>query len=82
MELNDIKKALYKQKNQQATLQNISKAGILYATNLDMTDAGYFCEFERVSFLIPFSDIGDAKFKHSMEARHLIRWVVQNNQNQ
>ena len=70
MELNDVKKALYKEKPI-AFLVMINKYGIHYYANITEEDHA-----RQVYFTIPFSDIEEAVFKNEMEAKHLIRWVV------
>lgn len=69
MEKNEVKKSLYRE-NPKAWLVNITKDGILYRTDI-WKDS----EVTRVSFLIPGTDIQDAKFNLEMPAKHLIRWL-------
>ncbi len=66
MEKNEIKKDLYK-KNPKATFRFISKGIAYYYTDL---------EKERINFQIPVSDMGDADLNSSMNAKHLIRWII------
>lgn len=61
----EIKKALYKEKTQ-AHLAYIRKGVAYYYT--DLKDI-------RVYFDIPISDMGDADFGASMEAKLLNRWI-------
>ncbi len=67
-QLNEIKKALYKEKPQ-ATLRTI-KSGIAY----------YQTWFEgsqdSIKFEIPIIDMGDVNFFPDMPAHLLIRWIV------
>lgn len=64
--LNEIKKNLYKF-NPLAYLITIDKNGIHYACTIDSG--------EKLTFSIPFNDIGEAKFNTSMESKHLIRYI-------
>lgn len=69
---NKIKKLLYKQ-NPDAVIFTITKTGILYTTQLKSEE---FDDREiHVLFLIPFEDIGDAKFLNKMDSKLLIRWI-------
>lgn len=67
MELNEIKKALYRQ-NPVAEFIGANRDGFEYIAHLKEVDA--------IHFKIPFHDIGDATFYREMEAKHLIRWIV------
>lgn len=66
MELNEIKKALYRQKPT-AFFNYIRKGVAYYHTELDG---------KNLWFKIPVNDMGDADFGSTMEAKLLIRWVV------
>jgi hypothetical protein len=66
MEVNEIKKALYRQKPK-ATIVFIRKNVAYYKTEL--TDG------TKLRFEIPIKDMGDADFFPEMEAKLLIRWV-------
>lgn len=66
MELNEIKKSLYKE-NPKAKLVSINQHSLLYGTELEINQV--------VSFIVPLSDIGDAKFYPEMEAKLLIRYI-------
>lgn len=77
MELNEIKKQLYREK---------PLAGFLRATSVSLTyrttikkDAD---EDADLYFLIPISDVGDAVFEKFMPAQQLIRWIVDTNVNE
>ena len=61
-----MEKQLLKQKPQ-ARLSYIRKGNALYYTDLLET---------RVYFDIPVSDMGDADFGASMEAKLLLRWIL------
>jgi hypothetical protein len=67
MELNDIKKGLYKFKPI-AKFRFIRKGVAYYSTFL--ADE-YFVHFQ-----IPVEDMGDADFCYEMDAKLLIRWIV------
>jgi hypothetical protein len=67
-ELNDLKKMLYKE-NPFAIFRRANKTGLLYTADLvDKTID--------IRFIIPFDEIGDADFGHTMPAKHLIRWIL------
>jgi len=72
MELNEIKKTLYKEKPF-AVFRRVNKTGILYTA--DIKDKTIDIRFQ-----IPLDDIGDADFSHTMPAQQLIRWIVSPNQ--
>lgn len=65
--LNEIKKALYKEKPV-AQFQYIRKGITYYQTHL--TELGV------VNFEVPVSDMGDADFTQEMEGNLLNRWIV------
>ena len=65
MNLNDIKKLLYK-KNPPAGLQFIRKGVAYYISNIDDVE---------IKFEIPVSDMGDADFLVWMDSKYLIRWI-------
>jgi hypothetical protein len=67
MNITDIKKELYKQKPE-AHLRYIRKGYAHYYA--DLTDI-------RVNFEVPVSDMGDADFTPTMDAKLLNRWLVQ-----
>ena len=66
MELNDIKKALYKQ-NPKAVLDYIRKGVAYYWTSLE--------DGTKITFVIPISDMGDADFLGHMDSKVLNRWI-------
>jgi len=70
MELNEIKKELYK-KNPKAELLYVDKERMLYMTNLWTGSIDGI-----INFSIPLGDIQDAKFLPVMEAKLLIRWLM------
>lgn len=67
MELNEIKKLLYKRKPK-ANLVQVTKSVLNYIINIDD---------QVIQVLVPIEDIGDASFFPEMEAQLLIRWIVQ-----
>lgn len=66
MTLEETKKYLYKEKPT-AFFQYIANGNAFY------TCAG---QETFIAFSIPVSDMGEAKFSHHMEAKHLIRWII------
>lgn len=67
MEINDIKKLLYKEKPK-AKLIQVTKEVLNYVVHLSNQHV--------IRILIPLLDIGDANFFPEMEAQLLIRWIV------
>ena len=67
MELNEIKKKLYKE-NPAAKLINVRKGHINYETE--------FNDNTKLRFEIPLGDIGDATFDLFMDSKLLIRWIA------
>lgn len=67
MTINEIKKALYKEK---------PKALFVSASNVSLTYMCFIKEMYQIYFYIPHNDIGDAKFGIEMPAQQLIRWIV------
>ena len=73
MELNDIKKALYKQ-NPRARIQ--SKNDGIFCYIAPITDGTIDQETKiEVRFEVPVVDMGIAEFHDVMDAKHLIRWI-------
>lgn len=66
MELNEIKKLLYKTKPY-ATIHGVSASGIRYKCEVDGV---------KLEFLVPLSDIGDASFLKLEPAQLLIRYII------
>lgn len=66
MELNEIKKALYRQKPK-AEFKYIRQGNAYYYADLDDN---------RIQFEIPVVDMGDADFGRTEDAKLLIRWIV------
>lgn len=67
MELNEIKKILYKEKPV-ASFSHIRKGSAYYSTTL--------IDGTQIRFEIPVIDMGDADFNYNMDAKLLIRWIV------
>lgn len=72
MEINEIKKALYKQ-NPKAEFKFIRKGVAYYSTIIESENY----EPVEIKFEIPVSDMGDADFEYSMDSKYLIRWIFQ-----
>lgn len=66
MTLNEIKKALYKEKPT-AKLSHVSQHGIIYGC--------YATGKTFVQFKVPFADIGESLFGIEMPAQLLIRYI-------
>lgn len=82
MTLNDIKKALYKQ-DPDAVFLSASKDGMLYYAMLREDDESATwgktdsVKITTIQFRIPFNELGDVKWEQKMEAKLLIRYIVQ-----
>lgn len=75
MTLTEIKKELYKQKPK-ADLINVTKSGILYTATIKMFVSSSPLQ-NKVRFLVPLSEIGDAMFGPTgVESQLLIRYIV------
>lgn len=74
MNLTEIKKELYKQKPS-AELVFIRKGIAYYDATLRIDDDG-ISAFKTIFFEIPVSDMGDADFTPTMDAKLLNRWLV------
>ena len=64
MKLNDIKKALYKEKPVARLLYFTAEYSLYYT---DLSNG------EEIGFKVPHNDLGDAKFYKEMDAKLLIR---------
>jgi hypothetical protein len=82
MELNEIKKNLYKSKPS-ANIVHIRKDGILYSTQIigDKTIGNDRATYEYIYFNVPLSDMGETAFLASMPAQLLIRYIMVNEPN-
>lgn len=67
MTATEIKKEIYKSKPE-AYLKYIRKGSAFYYAELNE---------KRIYFDIPVNDMGDAEFKTTMDAKLLIRWLVE-----
>ena len=67
MELNDIKKRLYKE-NPTANLIQVRDAKLNYSTSLDNGNTV-------ILFTIPMEETKGADFFSNMDSKHLIRWI-------
>lgn len=70
MEINEIKKELYKQ-NPEAWIIDVTKSGIRYFTQIRVEKMS-----KTLHFNVPLSDIGDASFDSEMPAKLLIRYLI------
>ena len=70
MDLNSIKKELYKQKPK-ARFLGARKGTLHYIASI-----GKGPEHRSYFFHIPIGDMGEASFEPEMESKHLIRWLV------
>lgn len=77
MELNEIKKSLYKEKPT-ATIIHVSKSGVLYSTYFDTGKLDEFSKrkYENVYFQVPIDDMGESAFLKDMPAQLLIRYII------
>jgi len=66
MEINEVKKALYKEKPM-ATLLYIRKGSAYYFTVL--------ASGQKVNFVVPVADMGDTDYQAHMDAKLLIRYI-------
>lgn len=72
MEINEIKKALYKQ-NPKAEFKFIRKGVAYYLTIIESGS-----EPVEIRFEVPVSDMGDADFEYTMDSKYMIRWIANN----
>jgi hypothetical protein len=68
MELNEIKKSLYRE-NPHAIFKMIRKGFAYYSCHLVSLD-------KVIQFKVPVEDMGDADFISSMDSKLLIRWIT------
>ena len=74
MNLNEIKKNLYKAiPKAEALLISVSKSGLTYRYNPDL----HINPIPQLFFLVPLEEIGDATWEHRMDAKLLIRYIIQ-----
>lgn len=74
MNITEIKKQLYLQKPQ-ATFKYIRKGNAYYTAliKLEQLDG---IKYNQINFEIPISDMGDADFTPTMDAKLLNRWIM------
>ena len=73
MEINEIKKALYKQKPIAKLL--VRKNGVAYYDAVILEQEEPILKYKTLFFDVPESDMGDAEFTEEMDAKLLIRWL-------
>ena len=73
MEINEIKKELYKQKPT-ANLMFIRVGNVYYDTTIKNADG----DDTNVMFIVPVNDMGEADFFPEMDAKLLIRYINNN----
>ena len=71
----EIKKLLYKQKPEANLL--FIRNGIAYYDGVVKVQSEPHVEYKSVFFNIPISDMGDADFFPTMDAKLLIRWLTE-----
>ncbi len=69
MELNEIKKALYKQKPIASNIE-VNDKNAVYITHINTTESNE----KEIKFIVPLKETGD--FDLEMPAQLLIRWLV------
>lgn len=74
MELNEIKKYLYKNPVK-AKLLSVSKNFLLYQIEISETTEDLSRRFGLIPIYIPISEIEDGRFYPEEDAKHLIRWI-------
>lgn len=77
MKTTEIKKLIYK-KNPYADLDMIRGGNLYYIAKFEVgtRENEYFNQV--VQFVVPISDIGTTDFFADMPAKHLLRWIVNN----
>jgi hypothetical protein len=75
MELNEIKKRLYKSKPK-ASFVKATKSGLMYVVSLSGSEDGTMGAWINVYFLIPLLEIGEATFEPLVESQLLIRYMI------
>lgn len=75
MEINEIKKLLYKRPVTHASLQRVKKGVVYYFCTIFVEALGNGDHLQ-INFAVPVEDMGEAEFLPIMEAKHLIRWIV------
>jgi hypothetical protein len=80
MELNEIKKLLYKS-NFLAKIENIRADGILYILEMIEHQGVDYESHNKIGFLIPLNEIGTVIWEKEMPAKLLIRYIISNEVN-
>lgn len=73
--LNEIKKALYKEKPIATTIGD----GIIISSDSQITAREYTAKLEDgtdLKFTVPYLDMGDVGFEKELPAQLLIRWLI------
>lgn len=73
MELNEIKKALYRE-NPKAYFKRANSESLVYEAIIDDFEA--ITKICFLTFIVPIEEIGDATFETEMPAKLLIRYIV------
>jgi hypothetical protein len=76
MNLTEIKKELYKQKPT-AELLYIRKGVVYYDAKIKIEEEPII-KYKTIFFEVPVSDMGDADFTPTMDAKLLNRWLSEN----
>jgi len=77
MKTNEIKKLIYK-KNPTAELDMIRGGNLYYLTSFEVGMIDKTVVNQIIAFEVPISDIGATDFFPTMPAKHLLRWIVNN----
>ncbi len=81
LSINDIKKILYKD-NPVANLQYVRKGHVYYKALIRFTTGDSpIKESKYINFDVPIVDMGDADFHAEMSGKHLIRWIIKEEDN-
>jgi hypothetical protein len=77
VELNEIKKALYKQKPE-AVFQRATKTGLVYEAQIGVLEpeSEVPIKIQIITFLVPLEEIGDASFETKEQSQLLIRYII------
>lgn len=68
MEINEIKKILYKE-NPPAEFRWVRKGVAYYLAHVRSIN-------QMINFEVPIDDMGDADFLRTMDSKYLMRWIV------
>jgi hypothetical protein len=75
MTTNEIKKELYKQ-NPKAKFDFIRQGLAYYKAKITVENEGQIPFNKFITFEVPISDMGSADFFAEIDAKHLNRWIV------